>query len=234
MSRRLDPDLLLHAYRIGAFPMADSVDAPDVYWVEPRLRGIIPLDGFHLSRSLAKTVKQERFEVTVDTDFAGVMRACAASAPGREDSWINATILEAYAVLHARGNAHSVECRVDGELVGGLYGVKLGAGFFGESMFSRARDASKVALAHLVARLRVGGFRLLDTQFLTSHLGGLGAVEISRAAYRLQLEGALSVPGDFFALDAMAGALPADALPATTVSGPVAGKLIVQLLTQTS
>ncbi len=230
MSRRLDPDLLLHAYRIGAFPMADSVDADDVYWVEPRLRGIIPLDGFHLSRSLAKTVRQDRFEVSVDRDFPGTMRACAASAPGRDDSWINGTILEAYEALHARGNAHSVECRQDGELVGGLYGVKIGAAFFGESMFSRVRDASKVALAHLVARLRAGGFRLLDTQFLTGHLAGFGAVEVPRARYRAQLDGALSVPGDFFALDALA----AVALPATTVSGPVPGKLIVQLLTQTS
>ncbi|QXQ05758.1 leucyl/phenylalanyl-tRNA--protein transferase [Sphingosinicellaceae bacterium] len=235
MSRRLDPDLLLHAYRIGAFPMADSVEAEDVYWVEPRLRGIIPLGGFHLSRSLAKTVRQDRFEVTVDTDFPGIMRACAAAAPGREDSWINGTILDAYAVLHARGNAHSVECWIDGELVGGLYGVKLGAAFFGESMFSRVRDASKVALAHLVARLGVGGFRLLDTQFLTGHLAGLGAIEVPRAAYRVQLAGAISVPGDFFALEGLAGLpSPAAAFPAATVSGPVAGKLIVQLLTQTS
>lgn len=234
MSRQLDPDLLLHAYRIGAFPMADSTDADDVYWVEPRQRGIIPLRGFHLSRSLAKTVRQGRFDVTVDTDFAGVMRACAASGPGREDSWINSTILEAYAALHGRGHAHSVECRMDGELVGGLYGVRLGAAFFGESMFSRVRDASKVALAHLVARLRIGGFRLLDTQFLTTHLASVGAVQVPRAQYRVQLEGALSVPGDFFALDALAAALPAEAFPATTVSGPVAGKLIVQLLTQTS
>lgn len=227
MSRRLDPDLLLHAYRIGAFPMADSVDADDVYWVEPRQRGIIPLDGFHLSRSLAKTVRQDRFQVTVDTDFAGVMRACAAAVPGRDDSWINGSILDAYGALHARGNAHSVECRRDGVLVGGLYGVKLGAAFFGESMFSRERDASKVALAHLVARLRVGRFRLLDTQFLTGHLARFGAIEVPRAAYRVQLTGALAGLGDFFALDALAA-------PAETVSGPVAGKLIVQLLTQTS
>lgn len=230
MSRQLDPDLLLHAYRIGAFPMADSVDAEDVYWVEPRRRGVVPLDDFHLSRSLAKTIRQDRFEVTVDTDFGAVMRACAAAVPGRDESWINGTILEAYGALHLRGNAHSVECRQGGELVGGLYGVKLGAAFFGESMFSRVRDASKVALAHLVARLVVGNFRLLDTQFLTDHLASFGAVEMPRAAYRVQLAGALSVPGDFFALDALA----ADAFPATTVSGPVPGKLIVQLLTHTS
>lgn len=229
MTARLDPDLLLRAYRLGAFPMADSVDAADVFWVEPKKRGIIPLDGFHCPRSLAKTVRQDRFEVTVDQDFPGVMRACAAAAPDRADSWINATILDAYGALHARGNAHSVECRQDGELVGGLYGVKLGAAFFGESMFSRVRDASKVALVHLVARLRVGGFRLLDTQFLTSHLAGFGAVEVPRAVYRIQLEGALAAAGDFFALDS--GLAP---LPTTTVSGPTAGKRILQLLTQTS
>ena len=228
MSRHLDPDLLLHAYRIGAFPMADSVDAEDVYWVEPRRRGVIPLDRFHLSRSLARTLRQERFTVTVDTDFGAVMRACAEASPGRDDSWINGTILEAYGALHARGHAHSVECRQDGRLVGGLYGVRLGAAFFGESMFSRVRDASKVALAHLVARLGAGGFRLLDTQFLTGHLASFGAVELSRAAYRTQLDGAVALPADFFALEAAAG------LPATTVSGPVPGKLIAQLLTQTS
>lgn len=229
MSARLDPDLLLRAYRLGAFPMADSVDADDVFWVEPRKRGIIPLNGFHLSRSLAKTVRQDRFDVTVDRDFGGVMRACAAAAPDRDESWINGTILDAYGALHGRGNAHSVECWQDGVLVGGLYGVKLGAAFFGESMFSRVRDASKVALVHLVARLRAGGFRLLDTQFLTAHLAGFGAVEVPRSVYRVQLEGALAGTGDFFALDSVLAAR-----PATTVSGPTAGKLIVQLLTQTS
>lgn len=209
--------------------MADSVDADDVFWVEPRKRGIIPLNGFHLSRSLAKTVRQDRFDVTVDRDFGGVMRACAAAAPDRDESWINGTILDAYGALHGRGNAHSVECWQDGVLVGGLYGVKLGAAFFGESMFSRVRDASKVALVHLVARLRAGGFRLLDTQFLTAHLAGFGAVEVPRSVYRVQLEGALAGTGDFFALDSVLAAR-----PATTVSGPTAGKLIVQLLTQTS
>lgn len=229
VTTHLDPDLLLRAYRLGAFPMADSVDADDVFWVEPRKRGIIPLNGFHCPRSLAKTVRQGRFEVTVDRDFTGVMRACAAAAPNRDDSWINGTILNAYAALHVRGNAHSVECWQDGALVGGLYGVKLGAAFFGESMFSRVRDASKVALVHLVARLRLGGFRLLDTQFLTAHLAGFGAVQVPRSVYRVQLEGALGATGDFFALDSVLGAL-----PATTVSGPMAGKRIVQLLTQTS
>ena len=235
MSQRLDPELLLRAYRIGAFPMADSVDAEDVFWVEPKRRGVIPLGGYHLPRSLAKTLRSERFTVTADRDFGGVMRACAEATPGRPDSWINATILEAYGALHRRGNAHSIECWQDGALVGGLYGVKLGAAFFGESMFSRVRDASKIALAHLVARLRVGGFQLLDTQFLTSHLASFGAVELPRAAYKRQLDGALSGTGDFFALDTLAGAsLSTGALPAATVSGPVAGKLIAQLLTQTS
>ena len=235
MSQRLDPDLLLRAYRIGAFPMADSVDAEDVFWVEPKRRGIIPLDGYHLPRSLAKTLRSERFTVTADRDFGGVMRACAEATPERPDSWINATILDAYGALHARGNAHSVECWQDGALVGGLYGVKLGAAFFGESMFSRVRDASKIALAHLVARLRVGGFRLLDTQFLTSHLASFGAIELPRAAYKIQLDRALSVAGDFFALDVLGdAALSTAALPAPTVSGPVAGKVIAQLLTQTS
>ena len=228
MSQRLEPELLLRAYRIGAFPMADSVDAEDIFWVEPKKRGIIPLDEFHLPRSLAKTLRSDRFEVTADRVFAEVMHACAAATPDRPASWINATIVDAYSTLHARGNAHSVECWQDGALVGGLYGVKLGAAFFGESKFSRVRDASKDALAHLVARLKVGGFRLLDTQFLTSHLASFGAVEVPRAAYRVQLEGALEGSGDFFALDGLA------ARPADTVSGPVAGKLIVQLLTQTS
>jgi leucyl/phenylalanyl-tRNA--protein transferase len=232
MTRVLDPDLLLRAYRLGAFPMADGVDAEEVFWVEPRKRGILPLNGFHLPRSLAKTVRQDRFEVSVDRDFEGVMRACAAATPDRRESWINGAIVAGYTGLAARGNAHSVECRQDGELVGGLYGVKLGAAFFGESMFSRVRDASKVALAHLVARLLVGGFRLLDTQFLTAHLASFGALEVPRSVYRVQLEGALAGSGDFFALDALDDAL--GSRPATTVSGPVAGKRIVQLLTQTS
>jgi leucyl/phenylalanyl-tRNA---protein transferase len=227
----LDPDLLLRAYAAGIFPMADGRDADELFWVEPRKRGVLPLEAFHLPRSLAKLLRQERFELTADRAFERVMRACAEPAPGRRDTWINEAILDGYSRLHRLGFAHSLECWKDGALAGGLYGVKLGAAFFGESMFSRMRDASKVALAHLIARLRVGGFRLLDTQFLTDHLARFGAVEVPRAAYRASLDAALSDDADFFALDALsAGA----ARPATMVSGPVSGKLIAQLLTQTS
>ena len=228
----LDPDLLLRAYAAGIFPMADARDADELFWVEPRKRGVLPLDAFHLPRSLAKLLRQERFELTADRAFEDVMRTCAAPAPGRTDTWINESILDGYTRLHRLGFAHSLECWKDGELAGGLYGVKLGAAFFGESMFTRVRDASKVALAHLVARLRVGGFRLLDTQFLTEHLARFGAVEIPRAAYRSSLDLALSAEGDFFALDSLAAD---DApRPTTMVSGPVSGKLIAQLLTHTS
>ncbi len=229
--QQLDPDLLLRAYAAGIFPMGETRTAPDVYWVEPRRRGVLPLAGFHLSHSLAKTVRSDRFTVTADRDFGAVMAGCAEAAAGREESWINATILEAYTALHQRGAAHSIECWQDGALVGGLYGVSIGAAFFGESMFTRVRDASKVALAHLVARLRVGGYRLLDTQFLTEHLSRFGAVEMSRTAYRAKLASAVGASADFGALDALAADAPRDA---TTVSGPVAGKRIVQLLTQTS
>ena len=229
MTQRLDPDQLLRAYALGVFPMGETRDSDDVFWVEPKKRGIIPLDGFHLPQSLAKTLRGDRFTVTADRAFEAVMRGCAAPVDGRPDSWINPSILAGYLALHRRGNAHSIECWTGGELAGGLYGVKLGAAFFGESMFTRVRDASKVALAHLVARLSHGGFRLLDTQFLTSHLARFGAVEVPRAVYRLQLDGALAGSGDFFALDALGS--PRDA---TMVSGPVAGKLIAQLLTQTS
>jgi leucyl/phenylalanyl-tRNA---protein transferase len=238
---RLDPDLLLRAYAHGVFPMGETRDAPDVFWVEPKRRGVLPLAGFHLPASLAKVLRAERYRVTADRAFAQVMAACAAPVPGRDDSWINPTIIDAYVALHHRGNAHSIECWADGDLVGGLYGVKLGAAFFGESMFTRRRDASKVALAWLVARLRVGGFRLLDTQFLTEHLARFGTIEIPRSAYRAQLDGALAGSGDFFALDAPGAAgvvarLGADPSPpeATTVSGPVSGKLIAQFLTHTS
>jgi leucyl/phenylalanyl-tRNA--protein transferase len=231
----LDPDLLLRAYTIGVFPMAESRTAPDVYWVEPKRRGVLPLDGFHLARSLAKTVRSERFTVTCDQAFGEVVAACAEPVPGRPDSWISPQIERAYGILHRRGNAHSIECWHEGALVGGLYGVKLGAAFFGESMFSRKRDASKVALCWLVARMRVGGFRLLDTQFLTDHLASLGAVAIDRDVYRLLLDGALSAEAaagaDFFALDRLP---PPDSEDAAIVSGPLSGMVIAQLLTQTS
>ena len=195
----LTADDLIAAYSIGVFPMADSAETRNVRWIEPRLRGIVPLDGFHVSRSLRKTLRRAPFEIAVDRDFDAVMRACAAPAPGREQTWINADILAAYGDLHRRGHAHSVECRQNGELVGGLYGVSLGAAFFGESMFSRAADASKVALVHLVARLRVGGYALLDTQFLTAHLEHFGAVAVPRRRYLALLAEALArPPGRFY------------------------------------
>ena len=196
----LTPDLLLAAYAQGIFPMGETRDTPGVYWVEPQRRGVIPLDGLHISRTLRRTLLADTFRVTVDTAFDDVMLECASPAPGREESWINDTIRRVYGELHARGNAHSVEAWQDGELVGGLYGVRLGGAFFGESMFSRVADASKVALVHLVARLRAGGFRLLDTQFVTAHLARLGAVEIPRGEYRRLLRAALPVEADFYRL----------------------------------
>ena len=177
------PDELLECYATGVFPMGEGRDDPRVFLVEPERRGVIPLDGFRIPGRLARTVRSAAFEVRVDTAFAAVLDACAASAPGREDSWINAPIRRLYAELNARGHAHSVECWRDEQLVGGLYGVTLGGAFFGESMFSRERDASKVALVHLVARLKRGGWRLLDAQFLTAHLSQFGAVETPQAAY---------------------------------------------------
>ncbi|WP_426958866.1 leucyl/phenylalanyl-tRNA--protein transferase [Muricoccus radiodurans] len=190
MSRRnlgITPDLVLRAYRAGLFPMADGRDSPRLYWLDPQKRGVLPLDGFHLPRRLRRTVLSGRFDVSADTDFPGVLAGCAAPAPGREDSWINPEIERLFNALHRQGNAHSIEVRQDGALVGGLYGIRLGAAFFGESMFSRATDASKVALVHLVARMRRGGFTLLDTQFLTDHLARFGAEEIPQADYRARL-----------------------------------------------
>ena len=188
----LTPGQLLDAYAQGLFPMAERRDDPALYWVSPEQRGIIPLETFHIPRRLARTLRGNPFDVRADTAFAEVMRSCAAPAPGRQESWINGEILRLYGALHARGHAHSVECWQDGELVGGLYGVSLGAAFFGESMFSRRTDASKVALVHLVALLRQGGFVLLDTQFLTSHLARFGAIEIPRVRYLLLLQDALA------------------------------------------
>jgi leucyl/phenylalanyl-tRNA--protein transferase len=198
MSQRiLTPELLLAAYRRGVFPMAESRHRPRLYWMDPDRRGILPLDAFHVPRSLRKAVRQGRFEVRADADFAAVIAACAEPRPGRRDTWITTEIERAYAELHALGHAHSVECREDGVLVGGLYGVAIGAAFFGESMFSRATDASKVALVHLVARLAAGGFRLLDTQFITPHLARFGAVELERRRYLELLDHAVAVPARF-------------------------------------
>jgi leucyl/phenylalanyl-tRNA---protein transferase len=189
---RLDPRLLLQGYAAGIFPMADSREASELFWVEPRSRAIIPLEGFHLSRSLRRTLRSGNFSVTMDRDFPAVIAACA----DREETWINADIERAMLALHSTGHAHSIEVWDEGELGGGLYGVKLGRAFFGESMFSRRTDASKVALAWLVARLKAGGYTLLDCQFMTAHLASLGAVNISRRAYVSLLSGALGGAGD--------------------------------------
>ena len=236
LKSRLDPELLLRAYASGIFPMADRADSPDVFWVEPKRRGVLPLGSFHVSKSLAKTLRSNRFVFTVDKDFDAVLAACAEPVEGRSETWINPLIADAYRQLHVRGHAHSVEAwTTAGDLAGGLYGVRLGGAFFGESMFTRVRDGSKAALVALVVRLRLGGFTLLDTQFLTDHLASFGAIEVPARTYRAQLASALPVSADFFALESLAGFGPAAALrPATTVSGPVSGNRIAQLLTQMS
>jgi leucyl/phenylalanyl-tRNA--protein transferase len=187
----LKPEMLLAAYAQGLFPMGERRDDPTLYWVSPEMRGVLPLDQFHVPRRLARTVRSGRFTVSFDRAFGVVMKECAAPRPGREQSWINSEITRLYGALFAGGHAHSVECWRDERLVGGLYGLKLGAAFFGESMFSSERDASKVALVHLVETLRKGGFTLLDTQFLTPHLSLFGAVEIPRGEYLLLLEDAI-------------------------------------------
>jgi leucyl/phenylalanyl-tRNA--protein transferase len=201
-------DDLIECYRQGVFPMADARHDERVFLVEPVRRGVIPLDGLKISRRLARTVRADRFEVRIDTAFAAVIAACAAPRPGRMETWINRTIETLCLELHARGQAHSLEAWSEGELVGGLYGIALGGAFFGESMFSTRTDASKVALVHLVARLRAGGFGLLDTQFMTDHLKSFGAVEISKGEYRRRLAAALSRAADFAALPSyVAGAV---------------------------
>jgi leucyl/phenylalanyl-tRNA---protein transferase len=187
----LTPELVLAAYARGLFPMAERRDDPHLYWVSPEKRGVLPLESFHVPHRLARTLRSGRFQVTSDRAFAEVVKGCATPAPGREDTWINQEILRLYTALAASGHAHSVECWLEGKLVGGLYGVKLGAAFFGESMFSIARDASKVALVRLVETLRRGGFTLLDTQFQTAHLANFGAVEVPRERYLTLLESAL-------------------------------------------
>ena len=192
----ITPTLLLRAYASGVFPMAESADAPETFWVDPRRRGVLPLDGLHVSRSLRRAFLKGGFAIRVNADFTAVLDSCA----DRDETWINPEIRRLYRGLHRMGHAHSVEVWTEGSLAGGLYGVTLGAAFFGESMFSRARDASKLALVALVARLNAGGFRLLDTQFVTDHLARLGAVEISRKDYRTRLTEAINRPADFFAL----------------------------------
>ena len=191
-SSEITPEVLLRAYAAGIFPMAESIDDPTLFWVEPELRGIIPLHGFHVSSRLARTVRSDRFRVSVDTAFAAVIDGCASVLPGRDGTWINRRIRDLYTGLHEIGHCHSVEVWDGGDLVGGLYGVSLGRAFFGESMFHRTRDASKVGLVHLVARLLASGFVLLDTQFVTEHLRSFGAMELPRQRYRKMLDKALS------------------------------------------
>lgn len=228
--------------------MSDDRDDPSLFLVDPDLRGVLPLDRFHISKSLRKTIRQDVFEIRIDTAFSRVMEMCAEAAPDRPSTWINSPILNLYSALHRAGYAHSVEAWLGGELVGGLYGVSLKGAFFGESMFSRVTDASKVALAHLVARLRAGGFTLLDCQFITPHLASLGAIEIDRADYLAALmsavagaaagaggalvPGSTAASGDFAALDRL---FEAEASPRRTmVSGPTSGCFIAQALVQTS
>ncbi len=199
----ITPEVLLKAYSCGIFPMAESADDPALYWIEPERRGLIPLDRFHVPSRLARTVRATRYTVFVDRDFDAVIDGCAEPAAGRARTWINARIRGLYRKLYERGDCHSVEVYDGEDLVGGLYGVSLGRAFFGESMFHRARDASKIALVHLVARLKAGHYRLLDTQFVTDHLRTFGAVEVSRPVYHKLLDAALVGEGDF-------GALPVD------------------------
>ena len=236
---------LIACYARGVFPMAEDRDDPRMFLVDPELRGVLPLDRLHVPRRLARTVRADLFEVRTDTTFAGVVRACATPTPGRTTTWINASIEYLYGELFERGLAHSVECWVDGALVGGLYGVSLGGAFFGESMFSTRRDASKVALVHLAARLKVGGYSLLDTQFLTDHLSQFGVEEITRATYRRRLAAALRLTGDFGRLDQVlagaagaalggAGVDAAGGAAAVVDSGGAAGAGVLQAISHTS
>jgi len=195
---RITPELLLKAYAMGIFPMAERRDSPSLFWVSPDERGILPLESFHVPRRLARTVRSNRFRLTINQAFDQVMGACAESQPGREQTWINAEIVSLYTALHTIGHAHSVECWREDRLVGGLYGVSLGAAFFGESMFSRERDASKVALVHLVTRLIDRGFELLDAQFITDHLARFGAIAVPRNEYLELLEAAIARPAEFY------------------------------------
>lgn len=238
----LTPEIVLHAYAQGIFPMAERRDDPDLYWVSPEQRGVIPLNAFHVSRRLARTVRSERFRVTSDSAFVDVMRGCAQAVDGRPNTWINEEIIRLYTALFEAGHAHSIECWREDSLVGGLYGVSLGAAFFGESMFSRERDASKVALVHLVARLKVGRYALLDTQFLTKHLTQFGAVEITRLAYLSRLREALAQKAYWPASSGSAAGFSLSVASGETgltgLSGPIAtvwpGSLALQVITQTS
>jgi leucyl/phenylalanyl-tRNA--protein transferase len=208
MSRKTDPfaldltpELIVRAYRAGIFPMAEDQDSPDLFWVSPPLRGIIPLDDYHISKSLRKRLKTHPYSIRVDTDFAGVIEGCATAGVDRDSTWINPEIRRLYGALFDRGLVHTVEVWDGRELVGGLYGLALGAAFFGESMFHRKTDCSKIAMAHLLARLTAGGFRLLDTQFVTDHLRTFGGIEIPRELYELRLADALQYHGDWRAIE---------------------------------
>lgn len=213
----ITPELLLHAYRQGIFPMSQSADDPDIFWVNPELRGIIQLDTFHLHKSLVRTIRDEPFKVTYNRAFGEVIRGCAEPGVGRKTTWISNRLIEIYEKLHEMGFAHSIECWQGRDLAGGLYGIALGGAFCGESMFHRVTDASKIALAYLVARLRFGGFTLLDTQFITPHLQQFGAIEIPRTQYLALLQAALEARGNFYSLEA-----------------DVSSTKVLQLTTQTS
>jgi leucyl/phenylalanyl-tRNA--protein transferase len=215
----ITPEVLIKAYSVGIFPMAESADDPSLFWVEPEQRGIIPLDGLNVSRRLARTIRSNKFEVHVDRDFDAVIDACAAPAAGRDSTWINKRIRRLYRALFDRRQCHTVEAWRNGRLVGGLYGVKIGGAFFGESMFHFERDASKVALVHLVAKLKVGGFKLLDAQFITAHLASMGAVEVSRVEYQNLLAKAVAAQAQFYCL-------PSD--------GVTDGGVVLQSINQTS
>ncbi|MCW8914729.1 MAG: leucyl/phenylalanyl-tRNA--protein transferase [Magnetovibrio sp.] len=198
---KLTPEILVRAYAAGVFPMSEARDDPTIFWVDPELRGVIPLDGLHISKSLRKVLRKDTFEVTANRAFSDVIAACAAPRPGEvgepKGTWINDEIIRAFCEMHDLGLAHSIECWQDGKLVGGLYGIALKGAFMGESMFSRCANASKVALVHLVARLRIGGYTLLDTQFITDHLESMGAIEIDEQDYQERLEQALKVDAQF-------------------------------------
>ena len=196
---KLTPEIVLRAYAAGIFPMAESNDHPDLFWVDPEFRGILPFEHFHMPRSLRKIVRQDKFEIRWNSDFDGVIKGCAENSLDRRETWINGEIIHLYSKLFKMGHAHTVECWQDDELVGGLYGVSLRGAFFGESMFSRVRDASKVALVHLMARLKFGGFKLLDTQFVTEHLSRFGALEVPRERYHELLDEAMAVEATYFA-----------------------------------
>jgi len=197
----ITPQVLLKAYTCGIFPMAESADDPQLYWIEPQARGILPLDSITIPKRLQRTIRQEPYEIRVDANFDGVIDGCAASRPGRRTTWINERIRRLYRELHRLGHCHTVEAWHQGQLVGGLYGVALGGAFFGESMFSEMRDASKITLVYLAARLIYGGFVMLDTQFVTDHLRQFGTVEVERSEFHRQLERALRLEGDFFRLE---------------------------------